>query len=139
MILDIFGYSIHLELRLMNSHLRVGRWYRVDLSICLLLFEDRSLAHTDSKLNICDLTLFSTLLTWGESIFSLKRLLSIIISKSMSTFLPLAMLYAFFSYFSRFISSILTLLYSLFCSIRLISSKGLAFFSWLPPFIYFII
>ena len=55
----------------------------------------------------------------------------------MSTFLPLARLYAFFSSFSRFMSSIFTRRYSRFCSISFRFYSGLPFFSSLPFIKYY--
>jgi len=120
MILDIFGDTIYFELWFENPNLWVGWRNWIYFSILLLFFENGSFSNADGELDERRVTLFSELKTWGDSIFSLNLFFSIMISKSMSTFLPLARLYAFFSYFSRFISSILILLYSLFCSILLI-------------------
>jgi hypothetical protein len=65
--------------------------------------------------------LTSALETWGEINFSLNLFFSIIISKSMSTFFPLARLYAAFSCFYFLAYYILTLRSSLFCYIFFIS------------------
>ncbi len=92
MVFNILGDTVDFKLGLMNSDLRVGSGDGIYFAVSLFLLEDGSFADADSELNSEGETLVSVLETWGERIFSLKRFLSIIISKSMSTFLPLARL-----------------------------------------------
>lgn len=92
MILDVFGDAIYFVLRLVHSYLRVGCRNGIDFTVSLLLLENGSFPDADSQLNIGRSTLDSELETWGDRIFSRNLFLSIIISKSMSTFLPLAKL-----------------------------------------------
>lgn len=91
-IFDVFGDAVDFVLGFVDAHLRVGCGDGVDFSVGFFFLEDGSFSDADSELNRRGETLFSELETWGESIFSLNLFLSIMISKSMSTFLPLAML-----------------------------------------------
>lgn len=91
-ILDVFGDSVHFVLGFMDFDLGVGAGDGVYLSALFLFFEDGSLPYADGQLHGGERTLRSLLLVWGESSFSLNLLFSIMISKSMSTFLPLCRL-----------------------------------------------
>jgi hypothetical protein len=91
-VLHVLGDAVHLVLGLVDLDLRVGAGDGVDLAAHLLLLEDGALADTDGELRGEDSTLSSLELAWGDSSFSLKRLFSIMSSKSMSTFLPLCRL-----------------------------------------------
>ncbi len=92
MVFNVFGYSIDFVFRLMHFYLWICTRNRIYFSSLLLFFKDGSFSDTNGELNIMGVTLFSEEKTWGESILSLNLFLSIIISKSMSTFLPLAKL-----------------------------------------------
>lgn len=92
MIFHVLGDAVYLVLWLVDLDLWVGAGNRVDLSALLLLLEDGSLADADCQLGGERGTLSSLELVWGESNFSLKRLFSIMSSKSMSTFFPLCRL-----------------------------------------------
>jgi len=63
MVLDILGDPIYFKFRFMYFYLRIGTRDRVYLSILLLLFEDGSFPHTDSKLKKLTSTLRSALET----------------------------------------------------------------------------
>lgn len=91
-VLHVFGDAIYLVLGLMNFDLRVGTRNRVYLTALFLFLEDWSLADADCQLNGERRTLSSLELVCGERSFSLKRLFSIMSSKSMSTFFPLCRL-----------------------------------------------
>lgn len=91
-ILDVFGDSVHFVLRFMDFDLRVCAGDGVYFSALFLFFEDGSLSYADGQLHGGVHTLRSLLVVWGESSFSLNLLFSIMISKSMSTFLPLCRL-----------------------------------------------
>jgi hypothetical protein len=92
MILHILGDAVYLVLRLVDLDLRIGAGNRVYLATLLFLLEDGSLTDADCQLSGEGCTLSSLELVCGESSFSLKRLFSIMSSKSMSTFFPLCRL-----------------------------------------------
>jgi hypothetical protein len=91
-VLDVLGDAVDLVLGLVDLDLRVGAGNGVDLASDLLLLEDGPLPDAHGQLRGAESTLRSLLLACGESSFSLKRLFSIMSSKSMSTFLPLCRL-----------------------------------------------
>ena len=91
-VLHVFGDAVDLEFRFMHSHLRVGCWNRIYLPVGFLLLKDWSFPDANSKLHEVRSTLLSAEETCGDRIFSLNLFFSIMISKSISTFLPLAWL-----------------------------------------------
>ena len=49
-ILDVFGYTVDFEFRLMDLYLRVCAGNRIDLATLLLFLENRSLSNADCQL-----------------------------------------------------------------------------------------
>lgn len=126
--------SIDFILGFVYFYLWVGTGNGVNLSVLLLFLENGSLAYTNCQLYLQNIkTLSLTLDLCGHRSFYLYLFFSIIISKSISTFLPLAKLRAFFSYLSSLSYYIFLRLYYLFIYIFFIYSKGLGF---APCFIF---
>lgn len=92
MVLDIFGDAVDFILGLMDLDLGVGTADGIYFAVLLLFFKNGPFPHAYSKLNKIQATLTSAAETWGDSSFSRNLLFSIMISKSISTFLPLAKL-----------------------------------------------
>lgn len=134
MVLHKLSNSIDFILGFVYFDLWVSARNGVNLSVLFLLLENGSLADTNCQLYLQNIkTLSFTLDLCAHRSFYLYLFFQIIISKSISTFLPLAKLRAFFSYFSSFSYYIFLRLYYRFSYIFFIYSSGLGF---APCFIF---